>query len=344
MARPHSTHPDLPPRLRARVKGGVTYYSYDTGGKPRREVALGTNRLEAFRRWAELERAACPPEGRATMADVVTRYRKEVLPAKALKTQREQTAQLGTLLKFFNDPPAPLAAILPLHVRQYLDWRRATPVAANRERALLSHLWNMAREWGYTDRPNPCAGITGHRERGRADKLPSAEVIAAVRAAACAPLRDALDLAFLTGQRPADVLALSITHIKGGELWIRQRKTGQALRIAIEGDLAALLARIQPRRTRSTTLALLVDEHGRALSQHALRYRFDQARTKALKAHPELPAIVEFQFRDLRAAAGTEVALLRGKDSAQTLLGHASVTTTERYVRARAGQRAKPTR
>lgn len=343
MGRRHTTHPDLPPRLRARVKNGVTYYAYDAGGRPRREVALGTNRLEAFRRWAELERATCPPEGRATLVDVVTRYRREILPTKGLKTQREQTAQLGTLLKFFGDPPAPLHAVLPVHVRQYLDWRRTTPVAANRERALLSHLWNTAREWGYTDRPNPCAGISGFTERGRADKLPAPEVIAAVRDAACAPLRDALDLAYLTGQRPADVLALSVTHIKAGELWIRQRKTNQALRIAIEGELAALLARIQPRRTRSTTLALLVDERGQALSRGALRYRFDQARDKAIKAHPGL-AISEFQFRDLRALAGTTVALERGKDSAQTLLGHASVTTTERYVRARAGQRAKPTR
>jgi hypothetical protein len=31
MARPHSTRPDIPPRLRARVKNGVTYYSFVPG-------------------------------------------------------------------------------------------------------------------------------------------------------------------------------------------------------------------------------------------------------------------------------------------------------------------------
>jgi len=32
---------------------------------------------------------------------------------------------------------------------------------ANREKALLSRLFNEAREWGYTDAPNPCQGVSG---------------------------------------------------------------------------------------------------------------------------------------------------------------------------------------
>ena len=44
---------------------------------------------------------------------------------------------LKYLYEFFDDPPAPIAQIQPLHVRQYLDWRRDAPVRANRKRALL---------------------------------------------------------------------------------------------------------------------------------------------------------------------------------------------------------------
>ena len=53
-------------------------------------------------------------------------------------------------------------------MRTYLDLHGQTAkVRANRERALLSHIFNQARAWGYTDAPNPCAGIKGHKETGR---------------------------------------------------------------------------------------------------------------------------------------------------------------------------------
>jgi hypothetical protein len=43
---------------------------------------------------------------------------------------------------------------------------------------------------------------------------------------------------------------------------------------------------------------------------------------------------VDFQFRDLRAKVGTDVGNLA---DARALLGHAAVTTTDRYIRRRAG-------
>ena len=58
----------------------------------------------------------------------------------------------------------PLAAY---DVRAYLDFRKKSPVRANREKALLSHVFNKAREWGYTDKANPCSGARGYHEDGR---------------------------------------------------------------------------------------------------------------------------------------------------------------------------------
>ncbi|WP_065470294.1 tyrosine-type recombinase/integrase [Xanthomonas bromi] len=51
----------------------------------------------------------------------------------------------------------------------------------------------------------------------------------------------------------------------------------------------------------------------------------------------------DFQFRGLRAKAGTDKADSAG-DIRQAQLGHASVTTTEIYVRKRKGAKATPTR
>jgi integrase len=70
-----------------------------------------------------------------------------------------------------------------------------------------------------------------------------------------------------------------------------------------------------------------------------LDYAFERTRKKAILAAEEAgrkelaSAIAGFQFRDLRAKAGTEKADSAGILEARQQLGHGSVTTTERYVR-----------
>ena len=48
-------------------------------------------------------------------------------------------------------------------------------------------------------------------------------------------LKDAMDLALLTGQRPADVLKLTRADIRDGALPLNQNKTGKKLAIEITG-------------------------------------------------------------------------------------------------------------
>ena len=56
MGRRPTKQSNLPPKIRARAKaGGVLWYYYDTGGKPRRELPLGNDYASAVRKWAELE-------------------------------------------------------------------------------------------------------------------------------------------------------------------------------------------------------------------------------------------------------------------------------------------------
>jgi len=120
--------------------------------------------------------------------------------------------------------------IKPHHVRAYLDKRGETAKArANREKALLSHLFNRAREWGYTDAPNPCQGVKGFKEAGR-DRYVSDDEFQSVREHAHPTLRDAMDIALLTGQCPADVLKIGVIYLPGRCLYaIWQRAaTGQS--------------------------------------------------------------------------------------------------------------------
>lgn len=158
-----------------------------------------------------------------------------MLPTQAVRTRKDNLEELDVLFKFFDAPPTALDDVEPIHIRQFLDWRvqwtverkkaenvkrlgngkeplpvlpNAGHVRANREKALFSHIWNHAREKGLTKLPNPCAGVKGHTEIGR-DVYIEDHVYNAVRSAAVHWLQDLLGLAYLIGQRPADLLKVS---------------------------------------------------------------------------------------------------------------------------------------
>lgn len=334
------TKPGAVPHLRLRKRGKVTYYYYDQGGTPRKEIALGTSYPDAIRKWSELE-CAQEPGKVITFKDAADKYRREVIPTKRPSTQRVNLRELTKLIEYFDDPPAPLASIRPVHIGEYMDWRtdkgkRATH-SATRERALLSHLWNKCRRWGFTDLPNPCRGIEGAGKAQRGvyveDKL-----LAKVYKEACQPLRDAIDLAYLTGQRPADMLALEPP--REGFLHFQQAKTEAKRRMKVQGELKAVLARIARRKKKLgiTTIRLVVDDTGRGLTKDQLRYRFDKAREDA-----KVPKAA-FQFRDLRAKALTDKSESSGVHEAQKQAGHRSVTTTEHYTDNLRGKKITPTR
>lgn len=76
-------------------------------------------------------------------------------------------AELKQLRPTFDE--APIDSITPFNIAGYRDARSAK-VRANREIALLSHVFNMAREWGLTERENPCQGIRKNKEINRPGK------------------------------------------------------------------------------------------------------------------------------------------------------------------------------
>lgn len=120
-------------------------------------------------------------------------------------------------------------------------------------------------------------------------------------------------------------------------LIITQEKTKQPLRIVIRGALAELLERIAAlEETHSmVTATLLTNTHGKRLTAAVLRNHFDEARTKAAKAVPQLTkAIRVFWFYDLRAKAADDTSDGHGDQATSDFLGHDSMKTTQRhYVR-----------
>jgi integrase len=206
-------------------------------------------------------------------------------------------------------------------------------------------MWNHARAWGYTDSQNPCEGIKGFSLSKRTVYI-SNDVFEAVYAHALQPLRDAMDLAYLTGQRPADALLMTEHDIVDGHLVVTQAKTKQPLRIVIKGKLAELVLRIHERKSkhRIVTAALLVNEHGKRLTAPVLRNQFVAARKAAAGARPDLAdEIKKFRFYDLRAKAADDTSDALGEQAASALLGHENVRTTQRHY-LRRGRIVPPTK
>jgi integrase len=326
--KPHA-HNNLPPNMRKRVRKYGTYYFLDTGAKPRKEIPLGTDYILALKKYAELHQI--DQVKKATFGDVITKYEVEVLPTLASNTIRIQRSDIKHVRNYFASGPVDL--IEPRHIKMFLNKHKATPTTANRCKRLVSSMWNYARGWGYTNLPNPCEGIKGHKLDKRTVYITD-EVFNLVHGFASAPLQDALDLAYLTGQRPADALAMSEHDIVDGCLIVTQIKTKAPLRITIEGKLAEVISRIRARKAGYKILssALLVNTQGKRLTQAVLRNHFVDARLAAGKQHPELAEqIAAMWFYDLRAKAADDTADDRGEQAASDLLGHDSVRTTQRH-------------
>lgn len=343
MGRRNTRNLNMPPNMHPRTQrsGRVYYYMY-TKDKPRKEIPLGPDFILALRKYAELNIVVEPTAG-ATFSDVQKRYSVEAVPKLAVSSARMYRSDIKHLLASFHE--APLDQIKPMHIRQFLDDHADKPTTANRCKRVFSTMWNHARGWGYTDKPNPCEGIQGHSLAKRTVYITD-EVFAAVRKHAGAPLLDAMDLAYLTGQRPADALRMTEHDIVDGYLIITQQKTKQPLRITITGELAKLMERIRARKAthKVVTGALLTNMHGKRLTGPALRNQFDTAKKQAAAHVPELAQeIMEFWFYDLRAKAADDTSDDRGEQAASDLLGHDSVKTTQRHY-LRRGKIVSPTK
>ncbi|SDS96988.1 tyrosine-type recombinase/integrase [Pseudomonas granadensis] len=348
--RPRKTeHQHLPPRMykrsRKRKNGStwVAYYYRDLLGN---DMPLGKDLDKARLKWAELEAKEKPLDLR-TMKGIFDRYIRDVVPKKAPRTQKDNLAEIKQLRPMFDS--APIDSITPATIAGYRDARSAK-VRANREIATLSHIFNIAREWGLTTKENPCQGVRKNKETPR-DYYANDVVWEAVYKKAAQELKEAMDLAYLTGQRPADVLVMRKDDVEGGYLTVQQNKTHKKLRIQMTtageaNSLGILIAAITKRNAGHVSSYLIINQSGKRMTATMLRKRWDAAREKAkleaLEQGDELLAkrIGEFQFRDIRPKAASEISDV---GDASLLLGHTKGDITERVYR-RVGAIAKPSK
>lgn len=151
-------------------------------------------------------------------------------------------------------------------------------------------------------------------------------------------LRNAMQLALLTGQRMGDIREMRFDDAREGFLWIEQGKTGAKLKIpltiSLNGlSLQTLITQCRDRAASKHLVHFSVEgfqtKRGAQVSQSALNQAFARAREKAELTIPDGATPTTFhEIRSLSARLHTDS---NGKDFAQALLGHSSAAMTELY-------------
>lgn len=323
MGRRRTVNTHLPERLYLKRDG---YYYRDL---LRREtkVAPADDLPRALIEWAQREGVRLNPDA-VTFGAVAGKFEADYIPRRAPKTQKDYRRQLANLVAVFGE--SALDSVTPVDVAEYRRVRsEKAPIQANREIALLSVLWNWSREHGYTSQTNPCQGVRKNRETGRSVYMTDA-VYSAILLAGDQSVKDAMRIGKMTAADIGVILAATTRQIDGDILRMQRTKTGTAVRFRLrdeEGalnELGALLEEIRTRKRTATSIYLVQDDDGQALTYDTFVRRFSAART--------LSAVGKaYQFRDIRPKVATDMDDI---NRAQAMLGHKQIATTQRhYIR-----------
>ena len=309
--RKHDKH--LPRRMYLR-RG--SYYLVKTSGT---WINLGQDFASAMAKYGELvgNHRHC-----ITLGDVIERYRIDVLPHKASKTQKEQGRQLDRLANVFGELRPD--DITPQYIYRYMDSRLKTPTAARHEVSLLGHVFNKAIRWGAA-KENPVQLIAKPRSKPR-DRYVTDDEYLAVYNLASPRLQIAMDLALLTGLRRGDLLSLTRDQLTEDGILVETGKTGKTLLIEYTPALQDVLDRAKKLSPQVPGKYIIRTQSGTAYSPSGFAANWKRLMKKAVKT-----GIESFTFHDLRAKSASDTVDV---NEASARLGHTSMATTQRiYMR-----------
>ncbi len=322
---------NLPPRVY--IKHGA-YYFVHPDGRWERLAKVGEEK-EMRRAWSVLE----DPEGiSGRMAALIDDYLVNYAKAnKAPRTYADNCKEAEYLKAFFGEMwPQDVHA---RHVGQYLDLNlEQRPVRANREKALLSHIFTWAMRhprWGLVVTSNPCKGVHRNPESKRIRIVEDHEYMGVYKLANTSVQR-IMDLVYLTLQRPSDLLKIGprnlITRDIGKVINLEQGKTDNIVEIIITPDIEQAI--MPESNVIFPTFIHTLD--GEAYTYTGIRSMFTRALEKYRKDVKEKTGIKPppFGIYDLKGKGATD--MYRASvplQVIQALCGHDSITTTEIYIK-----------
>jgi integrase len=219
-----------------------------------------------------------------------------------------------------------LGAISALDIETYRVERLKAGVSkstTNREMALLKKMYHLAMDWGYaTENPVLKVKLFSERDNLKERVLTEAEEVKLL-AACAAHLKPIVAFALNTGMRRGEILGLRWDQIDAKARTVRAIKTKSGRdRVIPLNDVAVEILKLQ--RAKAKGEHVFPSTKGNEYFK-AVRKSFAGACRRA--------GISGLRFHDLRHTFATRL-IQRGADivTVQKLLGHSSVTITERYT------------
>lgn len=285
---------------------------------------------------------------RHTLAELIDRYIKDVLPAKP-KNIRIQTQQL----EWWRDQMGSyaLADVTPSLIAEYRDKLAAgvtvrgtkrSPATVVRYMAALSVAYTQAvNEWGWID-ASPMRKVKKPTEsRGRVRFLADEErarLLKACKESSNPYLYPVVVLALSTGMRQGEIMGLTwdVVDLNRGRAILHETKNGERRAVAITGHALDLLKELGKVRRIDSKLIFPSKENAPQKPQKPidLRAPWEAALKKA--------ELEDFHFHDLRHSAASYLAM-NGASLAEIaeVLGHKTLQMVKRYAHLSEGHTAR---
>jgi integrase len=246
---------------------------------------------------------------------------------------------IRNMKRFFCDTR--LAQITPLMIEDYKIERLETGKGRrpgekpsegtiNRELQCLRKIFKKAIDWGYSTE-NPACKVDFLTEKGRVRKRVLSEDEESRLIAVAPPYMKHMIIVVLeTGMRRGEVLKLKWEHVDfdGEEITIVETKDNEDRIMPMSSALVNLLSMLKSRNGNSE----FVFSNPRTGKPYVdVKRAFNSACEKA--------NVEDFNFHDLRHTFGSRVARVAPIHDVKDLMGHSSITTTQRYLHSNAEQK-----
>lgn len=277
---------------------------------------------------------------RRTMAELIDRYIKDVLPNKSTKAKQDKNQQTQMLWWKEQIGHVTLADVTPTLLAECRDnflntplgnGKRRAPATVVRYMAVLSHAFTMAvNEWGWLE-DSPMRKVRKPVEaRGRVRFLSEEErkaLLDACRNSTCPYLYPVVVLALSTGMRKGEIMTLRWQDVdfSRGLISLHETKNGERRAVPLVGHALEELRKLGKVRNLHSPFIFPASERGQSDRPFDIHAPWQRALKEA--------KLEDFRFHDLRHSAASYLAM-NGASLAEIaeVLGHKTLQMVKRYA------------
>lgn len=305
---------ELPPCVY--LKHGSYFYVKD--GKWRN---LGKDRKAALN---EYVKATCQPTN--GMPGLIFRWFEDAeISAGTMPVYKSAVKALAKSFAEFDPHQVTARDVLAL-----MHHYRKTPSRANLFRAVLSNVLDYGFMENSVER-NVAKDVKPFKMKAR-DRYLSDSEFNTIRSKAKPVLQSMMDMLYLTGQRISDVISIKHSDLTDEGIVFRQQKTGHRMIVAWSDELRVAVASAKRTATNVKGMTLYSNRMGKMWSYSSINKMWLEAMRTV--------GIENARIHDIRAKSATD-AKQQGLDS-KKLLGHASESSHNRYLRSKETSVATP--